>query len=752
MLAGSLILASLAIALFIVKSGVHRLPPAEDPWHKAPNRGESILGWFAVGVALLPLMRLAPWSAEVATYFGDAMGHARVAADIAAHGLPHGWLDTYFGGFPFGHHYPSLGWLLVAGAIRAGLGAAQATHWVGFLATLAAPAVTYGVGLRCGARPLFSVVGALFVTWVAPYNPFVGGYGAFFQLGLLSQVCAVPLCVALVGCIAVPTAPWAATSLAALAMAAHPQIAAATLAVAGFATLASGRRAAIRRLVHVIACCLVTGLAIYGQGLGTLGVPFGWPPEFGWRQLGFDASRLRWWLLDGDLLDSKRPPVLTALCAVGVFGATSMARRAAARAVLAAVAATLLLSVSGRFLTHLGGVGRLLTSFLQPLRVVALAPLSAAALAVVVLQEGTLLLGTALMARERPRLAATCGEVLGLAFLALATVAFPSSAAHCELLQRETVAKTASGRCAQAVPGFLQLLRSPSLAGLSGGRLAIDGQHDAELPRCRIVHGLDEKSAVPMAWNAVGAHVGILERAFRRLDIGRSGSAARAEALGVRYALRAERDIEPLKRPWTALLRSQTLVLYRLPKGTAIGVGCIRARWRGSDARLRAALVEALRDEAATDELLSPHRWTELETRKEPSEGPALRIEAVDPAGCDPTRTRLTEIPREPGRLEAEVDGPSPVDVVFRATTFPSWRVWVDGTLAERVHRVAPGFFAVRVGAGAHRVVAQYTPLPGYRPILACGLLLLLLLANTPQRLLGERHERETVEPAVSNA
>jgi hypothetical protein len=91
-----------------------------------------------------------------------------------------------------------------------------------------------------------------------------------------------------------------------------------------------------------------------------------------------------------------------------------------------------------------------------------------------------------------------------------------------------------------------------------------------------------------------------------------------------------------------------------------------------------------------------------------------LSIRAVDPDACDATNARVTSIPREPGALEAVVDTRAPVDVVFRATAFPTWKVTVDGRPADRIEMVAPGFFTVRVPAGRHHVVAVVSPMPGY--------------------------------------
>ncbi len=90
-----------------------------------------------------------------------------------------------------------------------------------------------------------------------------------------------------------------------------------------------------------------------------------------------------------------------------------------------------------------------------------------------------------------------------------------------------------------------------------------------------------------------------------------------------------------------------------------------------------------------------------------------LRISKVPRDGCDPEGAAVREIPREPGAYEAVVTLAHPADVVVRASAFPTWKLTVDG---ERVPDfvVAPGFFAARIGAGEHHLVATVAPLPGY--------------------------------------
>src|SRR3954470_6969615 len=145
-------------------------------WQKPLDRFHVALGAVAVLLGNLPLLLLAPWRRGADTFFpADAASHAKVALELATRGLGHGWLESYLGGFPFGHHYPPLGWLLLTLGMRAGLGAATAVNTLGFVAALAAPFALYTALVRAGARPLHAACGGCLLALVSPYNSFVGG-------------------------------------------------------------------------------------------------------------------------------------------------------------------------------------------------------------------------------------------------------------------------------------------------------------------------------------------------------------------------------------------------------------------------------------------------------------------------------------------------------------------------------------------------------------------------------------------------
>jgi hypothetical protein len=74
-----------------------------------------------------------------------------------------------------------------------------------------------------------------------------------------------------------------------------------------------------------------------------------------------------------------------------------------------------------------------------------------------------------------------------------------------------------------------------------------------------------------------------------------------------------------------------------------------------------------------------------------------------------------------PGRFECAVRLPRVSDVVLKVTAHPFWRATVDGNRAAIV-RVFPGFMAVRVPPGDHRLEMVYRPPLWKRALFAFGL------------------------------
>lgn len=726
MLAGALSVLTLLGALFVARAA--RVSAARAA-AEAPQRIWKWLGLTLLPLVSLPLLLLAPVIGIASPGFsGDLASHARVAAEIARTELPGGWIESYLGGFPFGHHYPPLAWLLLAGAMRLGVPPALAASTLGFASLFALLAAVYLGLVRCGVGPPFAALGAAVVSWIAPYNAFVGGYEAFYSAGLLSQVAAMPICVWFVVATSRADHWWEAPLFAWLAMASHPQIAAATAFVLCLSALAVGQRAAMERSLRSAGFAMLAGAALYGQGIAELGIPFGWPPELGWRQLGFPPRRLGVWFADGELLDAGRLPVITALLAAACLVLLLGLRRPVNRAVLLGLAASVTLSVSGRWWQGLGAVGATLLSFLQPLRVISLVPPLVAVVIALGLEQGAASLKSALQAMGRGRLGKATVVLVALLGFAIAALGLPSRLAYSQAVRSAQQAAPECRTRAGSVAGYDRDVVRSWAERLQGGRLWYEAHQLSGLTQCLYRDGIDVASAVPIGTAAaVGSHVGVLARAAQFLHPERAGSASRAEAIGIGYLLLERSATEP-PPGWVVRNRRGDVQLLERPAST-VGVGCIEHRWMGTPDRIRARLNAALATPAGADVLLDPHRFTSLEY----TSGELVEVRARDPS-CDDRNARVHEAVAEQGRIAAEISSTAPVDVVLRVSAFPTWRVRVDAALANTV-LVAPGFVAVRIPAGTHRVTAEVEPLPYYGGLIAIATAVTLALAAGRGRL-----------------
>ncbi|WP_437717657.1 hypothetical protein WMF45_15350 [Sorangium sp. So ce448] len=694
------------------------------------------LAWLAaataVAVALLPALRDAPALAgRGAALAMDTISHLAIAHDIATSGLPHGWIATNNGGFPMALHYPPVGWLLVAALIRLGVAPVVAVKGLGFAAFVGAPLVVLAAARAVGARPASAAAGAVALAWVAPYVQFAGGWPSFFLLGLLSQILVIPLVIAWAAAVIRPARFELGPALAAACAATHPQVFTVSAAVLGAAAIAAWDRRLCARVLRSIAGGGLVAAALYGPGIASMAAPFGWPPGLGWRHIGFGPERVLPWMLDGDLLDHAHAPVIGSAWIAACFLHATRLRAPASRAVLAASALALLLSMSGAWIAGAGPLGRSLLSLFQPMRALALLPLVAAAAILSALDLAAAALariGAALAVRgarrSRPALARLLPAALaGLLPAALALVAaleIPARAADLHVLAENQAALVASRSCPPPAEGFDPDLIARWLAEAPHGRASYAVEDEFAI--CSMMQAADLRRAVPMAVSTgAGSHVGVHAAAFLKVAPERPGSAARAEALGIRTLIHLTRQRPGPPEAWALVDRRGEVELSRRVGGTDyVGLGCVREVWRGRDADLLAALFEHLKQPRTV--LDTPGELVALEAAR----GPLDRVAVADD-GCDAARASVREAPREPGAYEAIVDAEAPVDVVFRATAYSGWRVRDDGAeLATR--RVAPGFFAVRVGPGKHHLEAVVA-LPRFYLqgiALACGAALAL--------------------------
>lgn len=726
--------------LFLLRSSSGRfVDRAKDAWGP---------GWFlkheravcalVLFVSTLPLLRLAPGISQgQVALFGDMASHAHTVGDISRSSLERGWIDSFVGGFPMGHHYPPASWLLSWGAVKLGLTPAAAVYYLGWGAVAITPWVLFAGLLRSSLLPRFALLAALLLQWAAPYNAFIGGWETFFSMGLLSQALGLPACLWLAAAVAAPINRFEAPLAATVAMSCHPQIAVATSVVMTLGAICAGAKRPLFEVIRADLVGVIAGVALYGQGVVHLNIPFGWPSGFGWQHLGFPPRRLADWFVEGRLLDQGRWPGFTILTLSAFVLLAVRLRHPIVRATLSMLGAALFLSVSGRFWLDCGRLGSFLLSFFQPLRITALLPpLSAASVALalqLVSDAGAQAARAAPDSRIRRAVAASPFAVTLLFIL----LGLPPRLDYMENIA--TVLRAKGEPCrgvAGHAPGYDTALVSSWFEALPRGPTWYDTR-DRSLVACIGLDALDSRVGFPVfSTDAVGSHVGVLRDAAQRLDPLRPGSAERAEALGVRYLLR--NGTRPLPGGWRTLRRNGEVELASI-ESRRVGAGCIVRRWTGPEAALRDQIITALRDQARVDELLAPHAYTEIVV----DQGPFTETQ-LSPGNCSIHATALEVLLDSPGELLATTRSATPFDLVVRKTAFPSWSITVDG-IAREPRLIAPGFFALRVDAGTHEVRAETRPLPGYLSALFAGALAVFALSFIDPKGMASRRKSQTL-------
>ncbi len=710
-----LCLALAMIAVLLVALGSRRAaatpPPARGP-SRAPTRARLAYALLAVAPSAT-LLPLAPWALG-ATAFGDGVTHARVIAEIAASGLPHGWIGSYLGGFPFAEHYPPLAWLLGAALVALGRSPLYATHLLGFAALALTPLAFFWATARIGLRPLACVAGAWFLAALSPESAFVGGYESFFRLGLLSQVIALPLLLVTASLLVEGRSHHGAALVGSLAVLAHPQLTLVFALVAAIGAAIARDRRALWRVARALLTIGAVALAVYGPGLLTMSVPFGWPSGLGYRHLGFRPERALAWLRDGGLLDARRPIVLTDLALLALFTIALLGRHRAAQVALGALGVALAIALGGYAIDGTPGL-RWLLAVLQPLRAITLVPAILALIVTLAIDRGAPHVERALLGHGRTRtIAPHAATILATACLALMAPA---------LLERRESARHGAADVIARTPceglGDPRALAA-SLARLEGGRLYY-AEADARSTLCLNDGALQLASRVPLATSlAVGTHVGVEAELFGLVPLGTPRASAALEAIGARYVVSSA----PLREGFTRIGATSSPLYESDARSGLVGVGCVRERMAGSERALRAAIEDAIDATRAAERFLDPRRLVAWRTL----DGP-LAIERVDD-DCDADDARVEEREREPGALEASVTTSHPVDVVLRITAHPGWRASVDGVRAP-LERIAPGFLSLRVSPGRHRVEARFEGAPHRLALVVLGALLVALV-NVP--------------------
>jgi hypothetical protein len=507
---------------------------------------------------------------------------------------------------------------------------------------------------------------------------------------------------------------------------AHPQVTIAGLLAVGVALVVARSRVLWTRYLVSLAAVLLSGGAIYARGLPYKQIPLGWPPMEAWRSRGFGPDMAATFYWGGELLDHARPPVLTCAWAAALVALAFRARQPIAGSVLAGSIAAAVFTVSGGpAVVTLGSLAPILTQVLMPARMLAVVPFAAAAAIVVATDAGLAWLEGWSGRDDQPTNAKRrrlLAELLPIAVILIGALYCSPGSAHVfyEKLAAPGDEGFVEASCASEPTGpFDADAAGRWIHALDRGRFEIDAH--APFAQCRRVEPLRLESPVPVGR---GPFPGILMAAFANVRPWLPGSAARAESLGIRELLRGRLSDEAIQTGWRVRESDGNAVLAERVGGTdTVGVGCVDEVWSGTDDALREAILDDLQLHARV--LYDPGSLVALEHTKGP-----MTTRPVDHGSCASGEARVFERHREPGAFEATVDTPTDVDVVVRATDFPTWRVTVDGAPAIR-RSIAPGFFATRVGPGRHEVLAVFAPIPFYLG----GIVLALVLVGALSRL-----------------
>jgi hypothetical protein len=307
---------------------------------------------------------------------GDSSTHALVAMHLFDSGWFPQWSESYVGGFPVTIHYPVLGWLLIALPMKLGASPTSTTLFVGYLTALSIPLLFYYVARKNGASLVSSLLVALFLQWFSPRTPFIGNVEVFATSGLLSQAVCMPFILLWGSTLFGKGSASRVCYLEILCVLSHPQITASAALIFGFGVVVTRNGALIRRYVLTQTIAIFVAACVYGPGLATMRVPFGWPDLVPWLRFGFGPEKLYDWLVEGDLLDHDRPPLLTALWLSSVLLLVSRSRsNVIARVSVAISVIGFTLCISGPTLARAGNVGTAIVSVFQPLRTMACLPL-----------------------------------------------------------------------------------------------------------------------------------------------------------------------------------------------------------------------------------------------------------------------------------------------------------------------------------------------------------------------------------------
>jgi Gpi18-like mannosyltransferase len=430
-----------------------------------------------------------------------------------------------------------------------------------------------------------------------------------------------------------------------------------------------------------------------------------------WRFDSFGFGQIATWLVTGDLLDHARPPVLTALVAVGLGAAARYRDRVAALAV--ALFAVWLVLWSGR--TSLGALADLLpfSHGLHVHRFVGGVDVAA----VLLIGLGAALVWRLARADERPRRAVIAGAAFALLLV-------PAVLERADDYYWNTTWMTQTRDA---------IARDTDLAAV------IDVLGD--LPPGRVYAGLNDdwqKGVDLVPFNSVRIPDVLNFEGFPRMakpyaSLSLDGDVAFSfdttdrgqwDLFNVRYAIARTGQVVP------AFLTPMRVVgRYTLYSAPTTGWSTFALSYITRSVATDSELFFDLRDS------IGPERTSNHVFTRYTYPAPATTPLGTDKIGRCYTDRHVSYERMQTDRYDALLGCDSGTSlVVLKITYHPNWRVTVDDAPVE-TFMVSPGFIGFEVPAGQHFVTAQYVSTPMKTPLLALGALTTLGLVLFRRRL-----------------
>ncbi len=451
----------------------------------------------------------------------------------------------------------------------------------------------------------------------------------------------------------------------------------------------------------------------------------------------FGLANLLGWLGRGEVFDYGRPPVISALVALGTVVAAVHARRNdASRIALALTVLGLWLyagrRVAGPIVNLLpGGSALYLHRYVVAVHLggLLLAGIGAAAL-VRFLRRA--LARVPLVGPSPLVVAAAVAAIAAVAFVPVLTDRQHVAYADAYAISRERVALSTDGGDLGALLDVVHEQGDGRVySGMSNGWGLFVRLYDIPLHLLPVQHDADSLG-LHLRTSSLSADV---EPYFDDTD------PHQYDLFNVKYVLLPSKQKVPVAGA-TRIAERGTYSLYEVPTSGYLEVIDTTAPVRADNANMAAVMRPYLESNA-----LAEHRHPLVSFDGRPTPAPSVDTDA--PSTAPPGLVRDSVADLDNGRFSGHVHANRAAWVMLKESYHPHWTATVDGRPVP-TQMVAPSFVAVPVPAGDHVVAFQYRSTRSYPALLAIGALTLLVIGSAPS--VSRRVRRRRAGAASKNA